>query len=82
MTNRGRRIAVWIPEFPASPQQNVSPPFGILHTRDQLVAVGSLPAVLVVLRAQSLKNRLHLTTIFMSVVVSIMQDQPKLEAWI
>ena len=82
MANRGGRIAVWMPGLPASPQQNVSPPLGMLHTGDQIVAIRSLPTVLVVLRRQSFKNRLHLVAILISVVVPLMQDQPKLEAWI
>ena len=68
ITDRGGRIAVWIPGFPASLQQNV--------------AIRHLPAVLVVLRAQFRKNRLHLVTILISVLFPFMQDQPKLEAWI
>ena len=82
MTNRGGRIAVWIAGLPASPQQNVSPPLGMLHTGDQVFAIRSLPNVLVVLRAQCLKNRLHLVAMLKSVVVLFVQDQPKLEAWI
>ena len=82
MTNRGGRIAVWMSGLPASPQQNVSPPLGMLHTGDQIVAIRSLPTVLVVLRAQSLKNRLHLVAMLESVVVPFVQDQPKLETWI
>ena len=82
MANRGGRIAVWMPGLPASPQQNVSPPLGMLHTGDQIVAIRSLPTVLVVLRTQSFKNRLHLVAILISVLVPLMQDQPKLEAWI
>ena len=82
ITDRGGRIAVWIPGFPASLQQNVTAPFGLLNSGCQIVAIRHLPAVLVVLRAQFRKNRLHLVTILISVLFPFMQDQPKLEAWI
>ena len=82
ITDRSGGIAVWIPGFLASLQQNCTAPFGMLNSGYQIVAIRHFPAVLVVLRAQFLKNRLHLVAILISVVVPFVQDQPELEAWI
>ena len=54
----------------------------VLDSAHQIIAIGDFPVVFRVLRSFSFQESLHSMTRLVPVVILLVQDQPKFEAWI
>ncbi len=77
-----RRVSVWITPLFSVFKLSFTALFGIFDSGEHLVAVGRFCTTHVIFRSQGFKNFLHLMAIFGPVVISLVQNQPKLETWV